>query len=354
MHIIITGGGTGGHIFPALEIAKELLVQHHGVKISYFGNKDSFEERLAKAMGLDFVALKTKALVGKSFVAKLIALFYLKIAVLHCLLCFIKKRPNAVIGVGGYVSAPVILASYLLGIKRFLCEQNVVPGMANKMLGRIAYKVFISFKESATYFPKNKTILSGNPIRKQFFLIERKKAQKPISILVSGGSMGADFLNQQIPKAIALIKEKCPLLKITHQTGQAKLASTKACYEGAGIDAVVVPFIDDMPKAFAEHDLLISRAGATVIAEIMAAAMPAILVPYRFANAHQKANALALVEANAAVLVEEDDNFSQKLAEKVKEFYQNPELLFSLGQSAKSMAKADAAASIVNSIYQFI
>jgi UDP-N-acetylglucosamine--N-acetylmuramyl-(pentapeptide) pyrophosphoryl-undecaprenol N-acetylglucosamine transferase len=302
-------------------------------------------------MGLHFVGLNTKAIVGKSLKAKIAALFYLKIAVLQCMLLFIKKRPKAVIGVGGYVSAPVILASFLLGIKRFLCEQNLIPGMANKLFGHIAVRVFTSFSQSSTYFPKNKSILTGNPIRQEFFGIERKEVEKPFSILISGGSFGADFLNQQIPLALASIKESCPELKITHQTGPAKLASTLENYQALGLKAHVVPFIDNMPEAFLTHDLLISRAGATVMAEIMASSMPSILVPYRFANAHQKANALALASINGAVLIEEKDNFTKALADTVKELYQHPNLLFSLGQKAKTLAKPEAAVSIVKSIF---
>jgi len=352
MRIIITGGGTGGHIFPALEIAKAFINHDKSIRITYVGNKDSLEERLAQNVGLDFFGLKAKQLVGQSIAKKLFALASLIIAIFQSLGFLIKNRPHAAIGVGGYVSAPLIIACFILRIPRFIAEQNVVPGFANKALGTIANKVFISFAESAPYF-KTKTVLTGNPIRPQFFNIEKKEILSPLKILISGGSLGALFLNEEVPKALAIIKKECPHFTVTHQTGQKKLLEVKQYYEQQQINAAVLSFIEDMPKAFNSHDLLISRAGATVIAEIMAAGMPAILVPYRHANGHQRANALALCEKEASRMVEEGEYFASVLANTIKEFYQHQENLMLMSQKAKALATPKASAHIVKEVLEY-
>ncbi len=177
MRIIVTGGGTGGHIFPALEIVKEIKRQNNKIEVIYVGNKNSLEEKMAKSAQVPFIGLSTKKIVGQSFLNKFLALIYLMISIMKGMGILIRKRPQAVIGVGGYISAPMIIASFFLGIKSYLCEQNVVPGMANKWLSYIAKKVFISFDKSRDYFPKSKTILSGNPVRADFFSLPLKKTR---------------------------------------------------------------------------------------------------------------------------------------------------------------------------------
>lgn len=352
MRIVVTGGGTGGHIFPALEIAKELAKHRPDLVVSYVGNQGGLEERMALACNFHFTGLKTKPIVGQSVIKKISALLYLGLGVLKCVSLFLKDRPQAVIGVGGYVSAPVIIASFLLLIRRYLCEQNVVPGLANRLLAALANDVFISFKDSAQYFPRHKTKLTGNPTREQFFVAERKPNHRPLAILITGGSMGASFLNEKVPQALALIKNECPELFITHQTGQAKLSAAQAHYQKAGITARVVPFIEDMAGAFSQHDLLISRAGATVIAEITAAGMPAIVVPYRFAEGHQKANAQALVKEKAGLMIEEGDTFVLELARSLKELYHHQEQLVHLSHRARAMAIPNAAQHIVKIVLE--
>ncbi|MCA9508396.1 MAG: undecaprenyldiphospho-muramoylpentapeptide beta-N-acetylglucosaminyltransferase [Myxococcales bacterium] len=349
MHIIVTGGGTGGHIFPALEIAKEFINTDARTKITYVGNSGGIEERMAKNCGFQFFGIKAKKLVGQSFFAQLKALFVLTLAVLKCAWFLLLHRPHAVIGVGGYVSAPMIIASFILRIDRSICEQNVVPGLANRLLAHISNRVFASFVESKKHFPKH-TIVTGNPIRKQFFSIEHGAPEKGLKILVTGGTLGAQFLNREIPKALKLLQEHNPDIKVTHQTGKTQVNEVAAHYKEAHIEAQVTQFIDNMPESFKRHDLLISRAGATVSSEIMASGMPSILVPYRFANAHQRENALALVKKGAALLLEEGDNFAAELSLKIKNLYDHPEQLKAISENAKHLATPHAASSIVKTI----
>lgn len=279
------------------------------------------------------------------------SIVYLKIAVVKCLWLLIKNRPDAVIGVGGYVSTPIIIASFLLGIKRYICEQNVMPGLANKMLANVANKIFISFKESQKYFLANKTLHTGNPVRSEFFTSSKKTASNNFRILITGGSLGSSFLNNQVPKVLSDIFRDMPNLAITHQTGETE-SEVKKLYEKLHLNASVVPFIENMPNAFLNHDLLISRAGATVCAEIMAHGMPAILVPYPFANGHQKYNAQALMRLDAAIMIEENSQFEKGLALAIKNLYSDGVTLENLSKKAQSMGAPKAAFLIANYIYQ--
>jgi UDP-N-acetylglucosamine--N-acetylmuramyl-(pentapeptide) pyrophosphoryl-undecaprenol N-acetylglucosamine transferase len=350
MRIIVSGGGTGGHIFPALEIIKEIKRQDETIDVILAGNIDSLEEKMAQAQHIPFFGLSTQKIVGQSLGKKILAVSALVKAITQCLWFLAKNRPKAVVGVGGYVSAPMVIASFLLGIKRYIAEQNVTPGLANRYLGRIATKVFISFKESKTYFKAHKTVLSGNPVRKEFFGLKRPDNHEGLKILITGGSLGARSLNTNIPQVLAQIHHECPKLSITHQTGQAMVDEVALYYQKAGINAAVTAFINDMPKAFSEHDLLISRAGATVIAEIMASGTPAILIPYPFALGHQKNNALALVNAKAGLMVLEGPEWGNHLALTIKNIYSDKNLLNQMASQAKSMGTPDAAFIMVRSI----
>lgn len=350
MRIIVTGGGTGGHIFPALEIVKEIKQQYPACEVVFAGNKNSLEEKMATERQIPFFGLATQKVVGQSAIKKLLALVALGKATAQCLWFLAQKRPQAVIGVGGYVSAPMVLASFCLGIKRYIAEQNVSPGLANKYLAKLATKVFISFKRSASYFPAAKTIFTGNPVRKEFFTTPRPAPHDGLNILITGGSMGARSLNTAVPQALQAILHQCPNIRVTHQTGQAMVLEVANTYKNLGIIASVTPFITDMPKAFAEHDVLISRAGATVIAEIMASGTPSILIPYPFALGHQKANALALVDTHAAMMVLEEPNWASRLASAIKNLYSDKSLLHGMATKAKSMGSPHAASAIVNII----
>lgn len=348
MRIVISGGGTGGHVFPAIELA--IAFKQQQADVIMVGNHNSLEEKMAHDHNIDFFALSTKKIVGLSFINKIKALVSIAIAFANALCLLAKIKPNAVIGVGGYVSFPVVFASFFLGIKRYICEQNLMPGLANKVLSKIAMRIFISFEESRSYFPRDKTILTGNPVRKQFFNVEPKQFTSNMRILITGGSLGARFLNHHVPQALARIDEKQRIVHVTHQCGATMIDDVKKLYSDAKISASVVSFIDDMPRAFSEHDLLISRAGATVCAEIMAAGMAAILIPYPHANAHQKYNALALEKAAAAIMIEEGAHFERDLVNALNTLMADEKILSNIAGKAKSLGLPDASISIVRKI----
>lgn len=352
MRILITGGGTGGHVFPALEIAKAFRQKDQSIEILLVGNRRGLEQRMAEQAGFRFFGLSAKKMVGQSLLKKFLALIFLQWAIFRCVWLMVRTRPYAVIGVGGYVSAPALLAGALLGIRRYICEQNVVPGMANRYLAKIAKKVFISFEQSSNYFPPKKTVLSGNPVRQEFFSIRPKPFHSKLQILVTGGSMGAHYLNENIPESLKRLHESCPDLVVTHQTGQSMCEDVKKRYQMARIEAQVLPFIQDMPRAFAEHHLVISRAGATVCSEILASSMPAILIPYPHANAHQRFNALALSNGGAAILIEEGDDFFENLSTTLKDIYRDPTILPRLSRGGSRMMKPDAAKTVVKTVFE--
>ena len=352
MHVIVTGGGTGGHAFPALEIAKEFKANN--IKTTFVGNNNSLEQKLSKQYDINFFGINSLSFVGKSLLGKIKTIIYLKLALIKCLLFIIKNNVSTVIGVGGYVSFPMVFAAFLLRKPCYICEQNVSPGLANKILGFMSKKIFITFTKSAQYFPKEKIIHTGNPVRKEFFNINKNfsKDFNNLSILVTGGSLGAKIFNEEIPKAISIIKDKNPKLniKITHQTGKNNHNKTFNLYEKYNTNSSVIEFIQDMPKEFISHDLIISRAGATICCEIAAAGMPAILVPYRFANAHQRDNSLAMHNEQAAIMLEECDDFAQALALILINIYNEHDKLEKMSINAKKLAIPNAQTKIMQEV----
>lgn len=349
MRIIVTGGGTGGHVFPALEIIKEFK-NKPDMDVVWAGNANSFEEKTARDNHITFFALGTKKIVGQGFFKKITALFALVVAIVQCLQFLRKNRPQAVIGVGGYVSAPMIVASFLLGIKRYIAEQNVVPGLTNRYLGKLATRVFISFHDSQAYFPQSKTILTGNPVRADFFGLIRTQKSEGLRILITGGSMGAQFINKTIPEALGELHRDGLDLTITHQTGHAMVVAVQKTYENLGLKAHVTPFIAHMPHAFAEHDLIISRAGATIIAELTASGTPSILIPYPFAQGHQQKNAQALVDKKAALMILEGPDAKNRLVTMLKNIYSDRGILHHMAQHALTMGIPHAASNMVRCI----
>jgi UDP-N-acetylglucosamine--N-acetylmuramyl-(pentapeptide) pyrophosphoryl-undecaprenol N-acetylglucosamine transferase len=349
--IIVTGGGTGGHAFPALEIINEIKRREQNINVIWVGNSNSLEEKIASVNKINFVPLKVKKILGQTKFKKILALAALIKAVFICFGYFSKTRPKAVIGVGGYVSAPILLVAFLFNVKRYVAEQNVRPGLANKYLGKLATRVFINFEDSKAYFPSKKTILTGNPVRKEFFAIKRVP-KTSFNILITGGSLGAYFLNSNIPKVIKEINKECPDIFITHQTGGDMVEEVTAAYKTIDINASVVGFINDMPKAFGNSDLVISRAGATVISEIMASGTPSILIPYPYALGHQKDNAMVLVDHNAALMVMEGAGFVGSLALAIKKLYSDKNLLFNMSTKAKNLALPNASQKIVDIILE--
>ena len=302
MRVILAGGGTGGHVIPALAIAQQLK-KEYSAEILFIGTPRGMENRLVPAAGFELRLVQVGALKNVSLATRLRTALDLPLAVFKSWSMLGEFRPDVVIGVGGYASGPAMAAAILRGVPTIAFEPNVVPGFANRM---VAFRVSIAavqFEQTGRFFRKFQ--VTGVPVRPAFFEIPAKLPGSPPTLLVFGGSQGAHAINQAVMEALTTLREKVPGLRIIHQTGERDFQDAQSAYRAAGFDAEVSPFITDMPGTFARADLLVCRAGASTVGEVAAAGKPAIFVPFpRAADDHQKVNAQALVNAGAAAMLE--------------------------------------------------
>ena len=311
--IVITGGGTGGHVFPALAMAEEL--KKRGYDLRYVGSQRGMEARLVPATGIPFFTLQTGAVKNQKFFTIVKTGFKLTGALLWSFNFLRREKPDAVIGVGGYISFPISFAAFLLRIPLFLQEQNVSVGITNRVLGRMAQKVFLGFSQAEAYFPNSKIVVTGNPIRQVFFQTPKQEAslQNP-NLLIFGGSQGAHAINDVVLNFLEEIQSKFPTISIYHQTGEKDLERIKAAYrEKAKIPVKVVPFIENMVEAYQQASLVICRSGALTISELIQVGRPSILVPFpRKGQNDQTANAYYLEKNGVAQVVEQGPNFESR------------------------------------------
>jgi UDP-N-acetylglucosamine--N-acetylmuramyl-(pentapeptide) pyrophosphoryl-undecaprenol N-acetylglucosamine transferase len=345
MRAILAGGGTGGHVIPALAIAQELQ-KRYGAEVLFIGTARGIENRLVPAAGFPLRLVQVGALNKVSLKTRLKTLFDLPRAVWDARGILTEFRPDVVIGVGGYASGPAVLAAILRRIPTLAFEPNVVPGFANRIVARMVSGAAVHFKETARYFPH--AVVTGVPVREAFFEIGGKPAtsDKP-TLLVFGGSQGANAINQAMVQCLPELVKQVPNIHIIHQTGERGYNDAQAAYQRAGSSAEVYPFITDMPSFFARADLLLCRSGASTVAEITAAGKPAVFVPFpRAADDHQRVNAQALERAGAAVVVEETRLERVWLADTIAALLGDPGRLQRMSQAARKLAHPDAARDI--------
>lgn len=341
MRAVLAGGGTGGHVIPALAIANELRDRYQS-EIVFIGTARGIETRLVPQAGYRLELVRVGALKNVSLVTRLKTLFDLPRAILYCRSFYRDFKPDVVIGVGGYASGPAMMAAGLIGIPSVIFEPNYVPGFANKMAAKTAKAACVQFQDTCRFFRNCE--VTGVPVRKAFFEIQPRSANAAPSLLVFGGSQGARAINQAIVSALPWLKGSMPNLQIVHQTGQKELDSVVPGYSGAGVAADVKPFIDDMPRAFASADLIVCRSGASTVAEIAAAAKPAIFIPFpRAADDHQTKNAEAIANAGGAVLMKETELTPEKLAGTINELFSDRARLAEMATKAKAMSHTNAA-----------
>jgi UDP-N-acetylglucosamine--N-acetylmuramyl-(pentapeptide) pyrophosphoryl-undecaprenol N-acetylglucosamine transferase len=352
MKVIIAGGGSGGHVFPAVSIAEEIRRRNRGHAVLFVGTKQGLEKKANLPPGCELEYISSSGIMGKG-VSKGLKAAVLAFKGLFESISIIKKfDPDVVLGVGGYVSGPVIFAALVLSVPTAICEQNSIPGITNRILGRFVKKIFASFEESVKFFPRKKTMIVGNPVRSEILLGGKLSTVKNglINILVFGGSQGARRLNLSVPKAFAILDRRD--VAIIHQTGQKDMEDVKKTYDWYGIQAEVIPFIEDMARAYERADLVIGRAGAGTIAEVTALGKPSILVPYPFsAYNHQLENAMIMSKAGAAVVVEDKDAVPEKLAQVLNNLLKG-DILKEMGTKARELGKPEAATKIVDEIYK--
>lgn len=341
-HFIMAGGHTGGHITPALAVAR--ILREHGHTPVFIGTRRGLEAKLVPAAGFPIEWIEVGGLKGTGIPARVRSLQQLPIAIRRSLAYFEKYRPSAVFSMGGFVAGPVVLAAIVRRLPLVVMEPNAMPGVANRYIGRFVARALLSFPEAARYFPKDRTELSGMPVRREFFTQAARPPGDTLSVLITGGSQGARRLNQAAQDSWALFSQSKLAVRFIHQTGEAQYPAIAEAFKKTGLDGEVTAFIADMPAAFASADVIVSRSGAGAVAEIAAAGKAAILVPFPFAaDRHQLRNAEALVNAGAARMVADADFTGERLFQEVRRLFEIPQELRSLGERARQFAKPDAA-----------
>lgn len=347
--VLIMAAGTGGHIFPALTIARRL--QADGVQVEWLGTPAGMENDVLKDTGIPLNRLSVSGLRGKGGAALLKAPFMLLRSIWQALAVVRAVRPCCVLGMGGYVTGPGGIAAWLLRRPLLIHEQNAVAGTSNRLLKPFARRVLQAFP--GTFAPSHKVIATGNPVRSDITALstQHKTAydgERPLRVLVLGGSLGAAAINQVVPAMLASTRLPAgQMVEVWHQSGRGKDAETIALYQSFALDVPgthkVMPFISDMAAAYQWADLVICRAGAGTLAEIAVAGLPSILVPYPHAiDDHQTANARWLSEAGAALVVPQTALDADKLATQLAQWIEQPEMLRQMAQAARSQAVPDA------------
>ncbi len=347
--ILVMAGGTGGHVYPALAVAKALQQQSH--EIVWLGTHNGLEARVVPQAGIDMEWISAQGLRGKGIKTLLLAPFRLLLALSQSFRALLRHRPAAVLGMGGYVSGPGGLAAWMLRRPLVIHEQNAVAGLTNRLLARLARVVLQAFPGSFTANIDAETV--GNPVRADISALPDPAARfaerdGPLRLLVLGGSQGALALNKVLPAALALLPpDKRPLVK--HQTGARTLDQATAAYASHDVDAELLPFIDDMAQAYAWADLVVCRAGALTVAELQAAGVPAIFIPFPAAvDDHQTANAGTMASAGAAQILQERDLSDESLATTLKQWLASREELCTKAKLARSLGYPKALARITD------
>jgi len=363
--MIIAGGGTGGHLFPGIAVAEEFIARDHTNEVLFVGTERGIEARAVPAAGYRLELISAAGIRGKGGLTQIKGIAKMIYGYAQSRKVLKSFRPDMVLGVGGYASLPMVLAARGMQIPRFIHEQNAIPGQTNRLLARFADRVFITLEESARYFPKGTTLLTGNPLRRQ--ILEQVGKQNPPSnlplskggserseqggfrLFIFGGSQGAHAINMAMVEALPLIRKSRVNMIITHQTGEKECAEVAAAYRAAGVDAQVTTFITDMAAEYAKADLIICRAGATTIAEVTACGKACLFIPFPYAvDDHQRRNAEALLKKDACFMMLERELTGETLADTIRKLAEDPDLLHSTGALAFGLARLDAARIIVD------
>ena len=345
MRAILAGGGTGGHVIPALAIAQQLQ-KDYAAEVVFIGTARGIENRLVPAAGFQLRLVQVGALNRVSLKTRLRTIFDLPRAIWESRRILAEFRPDIVIGVGGYASGPAMLAALLRRVPTLVFEPNFVPGFANRLVAPLVSGAAVHFAETGRYFRRCE--VTGVPVREAFFQIANNpRVNTEPTLLVFGGSQGAHAINQVVMDSVADLRTRVPGIHIVHQTGERDYNDAQAAYANLGGSVEAHRFIDDMPGRFARADLLICRSGASTVAEVTAAGKPAVFVPFpRAADDHQKRNAEALERAGAAVMLEESKLNRATLVEAVSSLFSDPSRLEKMGEAARKLSHPNAARDI--------
>lgn len=350
MRVILAGGGTGGHLFPGLAVAREFQRRDVSTEILFVGTEQGIEFRVLPKEGFRLETLPVKGLKGRGARGLLDAFYGVPASIARARAMIKQFRPDCVIGLGGYASGPVLLAAKLAGIRCAIMEQNLRPGFTNKILSRLVDRVFTSYRQSVEYFPRARVIETGNPVRWQ--KLPQVQRRDKFSLLVFGGSAGARRINFAVLDGLKRLTDLKSELFVTHQTGQLDYAAIKEAYAALPFEANVTPFIDNMDEAYAQADLVVCRAGATTVAELTAFGKAAIVVPYPYAiYDHQRSNAQALQEQGAAEMILDQVVNGKILAERLRDYVSDRRQIERMASAARALGRPEAAVRIVDECY---
>lgn len=351
MKVLIAAGGTGGHIYPGIAVAKEVSARDAESEVLFVGTARGLEKKIVPENGFQLSLINSAGLKNVGFVGKVKGLSVLPKSFLEARRIIRQFRPHVVVGAGGYVSGPVLLMAAIMGVPTLVMDSNALPGFANRQLARFVERAALTFEEAMPFFGK-KGIVTGNPVRSEFFDIPAKERAETFHVLIFGGSQGARAINNAMIDALGKLDSYVDRLTITHQTGEVDFDAIHNAYavsNFAGAD--VRPFISDIFVEFGKADLIICRAGATTCAEVSAAGKAAIMVPFPMAaDDHQRKNAEALQNAGAAKMILQQDLSGERLAEEIAELIDSPSKIDEMESAAKKLGRPDAAAATVDII----
>jgi UDP-N-acetylglucosamine--N-acetylmuramyl-(pentapeptide) pyrophosphoryl-undecaprenol N-acetylglucosamine transferase len=356
MRVLIAAGKTGGHIYPGIAVAKEIVRRDPKSAVRFVGTARGLENRLVPQAGFELSLIDSAGLKNVGAIARLQGLLVLPKSFLAARSLIREFRPDVVIGAGGYVTGPVVLTAALMKLPTLVMEANALPGWTNRVLARFVDKAAVSFEASLPFF-RGKAVVTGNPVRREFFEIPKRLASGEFSILIFGGSQGAHAINEAMVSALKSLEKLRDVLRITHQTGEADFARVNSGYVEAGWSkrGNVTKYIDNMVTAFTEADLVVCRAGATTTAELIAAGKASIMIPFPLAaDDHQRKNAEALENAGAGRMILQQDLSGERLAQEIAALAQDRGELQAMERAARQLAKGDAAAAVVEMIEKLV
>ncbi len=356
MTIVIAAGGTGGHLYPAIALAREFVRRDPSVRILFVGTARGIESRVLAHEGLELALITAKPVMGKGLLDVLRGVLSVPIGIWQSLKILQQCQANLVIGVGGYTSPTMLVAAAFKRIARVILEPNAYPGLANKAVAPFAQRIFLAFESAGTSFDKQKVRVVGTPIRQEFLVQSGAETDstehKGQHLLIFGGSQGAKAINSTVLEGLVLLSERLPELTFTHQTGEVDFERVSAAYRTLGIQAQVVPFLYDMPAVLRTADLVVARAGAMTIAELTACGKAAVLIPLPTAiYDHQMKNARAMEAAGGAIVLPQADLSGMKLVEMIVAILSNPTRLSAMQSKSLEMRRIDAGEVIVNECY---
>lgn len=352
LKIVIAGGGTGGHVIPAIAVAEEIVASQGSVR--FIGVKNRLESKLVPAAGFGIDFIKVKPLKGGGLTGLAIGIGAIPLSSLQAASLLGKLSPNAVLGVGGYVAGPVVLAAKMAGIPTAILEQNATVGLTNVLLSRIADRAFVSYEETLDAFPPGRAEVTGNPVRSAILSAAKEKksaqARSHIRIVVMGGSQGANTIDERVPAALAVHKLHNEIT-VLHQCGLGNESKVRAAYNQARINAEVTRFIENTAAAYRDADLVISRSGATTISELTVMGLPAVLLPYpHHADKQQEKNALPMKRAGAARVLDEKTTDVEHLAEAILPFVRDAEYRNQAARASLSLGRPQATSLVVKGL----